>query len=83
MASDGAGLLATLLLMFFGALGAGYIPYFIKVKESQSQLISALGGGLLLGSALAVVIPEGFHAFNQVRKKSIKFSVALHESILT
>lgn len=67
MASDGAaGLLATLLLMFFGALGAGYIPYYIKVKESKLQLISALGGGLLLGSALAVVIPEGFHAFNEV-----------------
>jgi len=67
MASDGAaGLLATLFLMFFGALGAGYIPYYITVRESKLQLISALGGGLLLGSALAVVIPEGFHAFNDV-----------------
>ncbi|KAL4548184.1 hypothetical protein Ndes2526B_g07376 [Nannochloris sp. 'desiccata'] len=52
--------------MFFGALGAGYIPYYITVRESKLQLISALGGGLLLGSALAVVIPEGFHAFNDI-----------------
>jgi zinc transporter 9 len=43
------------------------LPYYIKVSQSQLQLISTLGGGLLLGSALAVVIPEGFHAFNDVR----------------
>ena len=64
------GMTVTLLLMFFGALGAGYIPYFINVRESRVQLMSALGGGLLLGSALAVVIPEGFHAFHEVRNLS-------------
>lgn len=62
-----AGMTLTLILMFFGALGAGYIPYFVSVRESRLQLMSALGGGLLLGSALAVVIPEGFHAFHEVR----------------
>lgn len=59
-----SSLTVTLLLMFFGALGSSYLPYYFSIKESQLQSLTALGGGLLLGSALAVVIPEGFHLFN-------------------
>jgi hypothetical protein len=47
--ADPAGMIIVLLLTFFGALGAGYLPYSIKVKESQLLVVSALGGGLLIG----------------------------------
>ena len=52
-------------LLFFGALGAGYLPYFVSVGNARLQTVSALGGGLLIGSALAVVIPEGFNSFHE------------------
>jgi len=63
----GAQLLSTLALMFFGALISGCLPFFMRVRESHLQAMSALGAGLLMGSALAVIVPEGFHAFAQVR----------------
>jgi zinc transporter 9 len=66
-AEAGASMLSTLLLMFFGALISGCLPYFMRVKESHLQTVAALGGGLLIGSALAVIVPEGFHAFARVR----------------
>ena len=49
-------------LMFFGAYGAACLPFFFSVDESSSKanLLSALSGGLMLSSVLAVVIPEGF-----------------------
>lgn len=34
----------------------------VRVKESSLKSVAALGGGLLIGTSLAVVIPEGFHA---------------------
>lgn len=62
----GAQLFTTLALMFGGALLAGAAPFFFRVRESSLQALAALGAGLLIGSALAVIIPEGFHAFAQV-----------------
>lgn len=56
-------LAVTLGLMFFGAYGAGYVPYAFDVHESQINTLASLGGGLMVGSSLAVIIPEGFHAF--------------------
>lgn len=38
----------------------------IKVNEAQLKTVAALGGGLLIGTSLAVVIPEGFHALAEV-----------------
>lgn len=59
-------LLGTLALMFGGALVCGAAPFFMRVKEAHLQTVAALGAGLLIGCALAVVIPEGFHSFAQV-----------------
>ncbi|KAL4437122.1 hypothetical protein ABPG75_004261 [Micractinium tetrahymenae] len=62
-AEGGAQLFTTLALMFGGALLAGCAPFFMHVRESHLQTVAALGAGLLIGSALAVIVPEGFHAF--------------------
>lgn len=56
-------LAVTLGLMFFGAYGAGYVPYAFDIHESQISTLASLGGGLMVGSSLAVIVPEGFHAF--------------------
>ncbi len=47
-----------------GALGAGLLPGMLTVTESQLGTVSALGAGLLVGTALAVVLPEGFEALH-------------------
>lgn len=52
--------------MFFGALLAGALPWMLTVRESQLRAVAALGGGLLIGTSLAIVIPEGFHALAEV-----------------
>ncbi len=62
------GLLGVCAFMFLGAYASGCLPYcnsasFGGASAAQFAAAAALGGGLLLGSALAVVIPEGFHAF--------------------
>ncbi len=62
----GAQLFSTLALMFGGALLAGCAPFFMRVREAHLQTVAALGAGLLIGSALAVIVPEGFHAFAHV-----------------
>lgn len=69
MEDVGASLMGTLLLMFVGALLCGAAPFFLRIRESHLQTLAALGAGLLIGSALAVIIPEGFHAFAEVRRR--------------
>jgi zinc transporter 9 len=72
----GFQLLLTLALMFFGALGAGYLPYYINVKDAKLNAMTALGGGLLIGSALSVVIPEGFRSFYDIQQTGTSHSLS-------
>lgn len=53
----------TLVILFCGSYGAGYVPFAVHVKDSQVNLLSSLGGGMMVGSALGMIVPEGFHAF--------------------
>ena len=52
-------LLAFSLVMLFGSYVAGSLPLFMAMSEKNLHLVSVLGAGLLLGVALAVIIPEG------------------------
>ena len=45
--------------MFIGAFSAGNLPIMINMSQKQLNSVNALGCGLLLGTALAVIIPEG------------------------
>lgn len=56
----------SLTLNSYPSSAAGSVPFFLRIKEHQMNNLAALGGGLLIGSALAVVIPEGFHSFSEV-----------------
>ena len=47
------------LVMLFGSYAAGSLPLFMSMSEKNLHLVSVLGAGLLLGVALAVIIPEG------------------------
>lgn len=45
--------------MFVGCFLLGFIPLLFRLSERSLQFVSILGAGLLCGTALAIVIPEG------------------------
>ncbi|KAL3874981.1 hypothetical protein ACJMK2_037927 [Sinanodonta woodiana] len=50
------------LAMLVGCYLSGMIPLAINFSEEKLKLVTVLGAGLLVGAALAVIIPEGIHA---------------------
>jgi len=47
------------IAMLIGCYLAGSIPLAFPLSEDRLHLVSVLGAGLLIGTALAVIIPEG------------------------
>nr|XP_029513066.1 zinc transporter ZIP9-like [Oncorhynchus nerka] len=45
--------------MFLGCFLLGLIPLLMKLSEKSLQFVSVFGAGLLCGTALAIVLPEG------------------------
>ncbi|CAF4972565.1 unnamed protein product, partial [Rotaria sp. Silwood1] len=50
------------LAMFLGSYLSGLIPLAFNLSETKMRYVTVLGAGLLVGTALAVIIPEGVHA---------------------
>lgn len=50
------------LVMLVGSCLAGSLPLVMNLSEDKLKLVSVLGAGLLVGTALAVIIPEGIRA---------------------
>jgi solute carrier family 39 (zinc transporter), member 9 len=50
------------LAMLIGCYLAGSVPLAFTMSEEKLKLVTVLGAGLLVGTALAVIIPEGVHA---------------------
>ncbi len=48
------------------------LPINIKVQifKTKMRLITVLGAGLLIGTALSVIIPEGIHSLYSVKEES-------------
>lgn len=61
--SDGAWLVGLSAAMFLGALLPGLVPLSFSLSAAKLRLVSVLGAGLLIGTALIVVVPEGIHMF--------------------
>nr|CDS27187.1 zinc transporter zip9 [Hymenolepis microstoma] len=47
------------IFMFLGCYAAGYIPIACNYSPHHLRLVTLVGAGLLVGAALAIVIPEG------------------------
>ncbi|KAJ1660406.1 hypothetical protein IWQ61_000662 [Dispira simplex] len=45
--------------MFLGSLAVGYVPLVLRLSENRLRLVTVFGSGLLLGTALLVILPEG------------------------
>lgn len=54
--------------MLVGCYVAGAIPLAFTMSEKRLRMISILGAGLLVGTALAVIIPEGVHALYEAQE---------------
>ncbi|XP_074026633.1 zinc/iron regulated transporter-related protein 102B isoform X2 [Leptinotarsa decemlineata] len=52
-------LIALVLVMLVGSFLAGSIPLFFSFSEDKLKKITVFGAGLLVGTALTVIIPEG------------------------
>ncbi|XP_048733586.1 zinc transporter ZIP9-like [Ostrea edulis] len=50
------------LAMLIGCYVAGVIPLSITLSEDKLKSVTVFGAGLLVGTALAVIIPEGINA---------------------
>uniref|UniRef100_A0A8C5QQC3 Zinc transporter ZIP9 n=1 Tax=Leptobrachium leishanense TaxID=445787 RepID=A0A8C5QQC3_9ANUR len=50
------------LAMLIGCYVSGIIPLAVNFSEERLKLVTVLGAGLLCGTALAVIVPEGVHA---------------------
>ncbi|CAI4227455.1 unnamed protein product [Auanema sp. JU1783] len=60
---DGIAFLTVLSgAMFLGSYIAGSIPLLFPMSESRLRIVSIFGAGLLIGTALAVILPEGVEA---------------------
>ncbi|KAJ8248608.1 hypothetical protein GJAV_G00243820 [Gymnothorax javanicus] len=57
---DGAiAIILISIAMFVGCFLLGLIPLLFKMSEQKLQFVSVLGAGMLCGTALAIIIPEG------------------------
>lgn len=56
--------------MLIGCYMAGMIPLIVSLSEDKLQIVSVLGAGLLVGTALSVIIPEGVNTLysSQIRQ---------------
>ena len=45
--------------MFLSTLGIGFLPMVCRCNQKFMDLMAIYGGGLLIGAALIVIIPEG------------------------
>ncbi|KRY54695.1 Zinc transporter ZIP9 [Trichinella britovi] len=52
------------VFMFIGSLMIGIVPTIVSLPENRIKLSGALGAGLLVGTALGVIVPEGIHAIH-------------------
>ncbi|XP_058121095.1 zinc transporter ZIP9 [Anopheles ziemanni] len=60
-------LLALVIVMLVGSYLAGNIPLIMSLSEEKLKNVSIFGAGLLVGTALTVIIPEGIRSLYDER----------------
>ncbi|OTB08499.1 hypothetical protein M426DRAFT_317121 [Hypoxylon sp. CI-4A] len=58
-------LLALTVVMALASFLAGALPLSMSLSQSQLRLISSIGIGILVGTSLVVIIPEGMEAITE------------------
>uniref|UniRef100_A0A674DN53 Zinc transporter ZIP9 n=1 Tax=Salmo trutta TaxID=8032 RepID=A0A674DN53_SALTR len=72
------------VVMFLGCFLLGLIPLLIKLSEKRLQFVSIFGAGLLCGTALAIILPEGVELLEESwRADGVVLGVAVVSSKVT
>ncbi|KAI8322945.1 Zinc/iron permease [Martensiomyces pterosporus] len=53
------------LAMFAGSWAAGCVPLYVRMDSARFNLLALFGAGLLIGAALAVILPEGVETLSK------------------
>ncbi|KAL7637544.1 UNVERIFIED_CONTAM: hypothetical protein RMT77_012272 [Armadillidium vulgare] len=67
--------------MLIGCYLAGSIPLAVSMSEDRMEVVTVLGAGLLVGTALTVIIPEGVNtllASHEVETNTSKDELKIH-----
>lgn len=64
LAQPDMSFLGVCAIIFLGSLVSGAVPFFLNLGERHVSLLSAFGAGMLVSTALAVILPEGIEAFH-------------------
>ncbi|KAL2021069.1 hypothetical protein VTK56DRAFT_7724 [Thermocarpiscus australiensis] len=63
-------LVVTSVAMAVASFLAGAVPLSLPLGQAQLRLVSSLGSGLLVGSCLIVIVPEGIEALSAAGENS-------------
>lgn len=55
-------LILLVVVMLIGSYLSGSIPLVVTLSEEKLKVLTVFGAGLLVGTALTVIIPEGIRA---------------------
>ncbi|XP_015920694.1 zinc transporter ZIP9 isoform X2 [Parasteatoda tepidariorum] len=69
--------------MLIGCYMAGMIPLIVSLSEDKLQIVSVLGAGLLVGTALSVIIPEGVNTLYSTQLKQLEALKHIQKEVLT
>eukprot|EP00039_Didymoeca_costata_P008677 m.114942 g.114942 ORF g.114942 m.114942 type:complete len:326 (+) comp14184_c1_seq3:135-1112(+) len=72
-------LIAFSVAMFLGSFGAGYSALCLSVNPTRVRYVSLLGAGILIGTALIIIIPEGIHLWIDFASKHAEEEHEEHE----
>ncbi|GLH06923.1 Uncharacterized protein GBIM_12514 [Gryllus bimaculatus] len=74
-------LLVLVIVMLLGSYIAGNIPLIMSLSEEKLQQVSVFGAGLLVGTALAVIIPEGVRSLDLAGSKDSNHAATNHATV--
>ncbi len=69
------------LSMFLGAFLSGYVPLSFSISASRLRSTTIFGAGLLVGTALIVIIPEGVAMHYEAQEKHAALTMAASLSV--
>ncbi|XP_060661217.1 zinc transporter ZIP9 isoform X2 [Drosophila nasuta] len=64
-------LILLVIVMLVGSYLAGSIPLVMHLSEEKLKCVTVLGAGLLVGTALTVIIPEGIRSLYMDSKRAV------------
>ena len=61
--------------MFIGSYISGLVPLGFSLRKDQIKQLNVAGSGLLIGTALSVIIPEGVSALYNLKNEDGEFNI--------